>query len=260
MAKVEPIEGHATYVYAVVKGARPPALAGAPSGLAGGAPPRAIRAGRSLWIVAADVPLDRYNEAALERGLRDLDWVSACALAHEGVVEHVARRAPAVPMKLLTIFRSDERAIENVTHARSTLDRAFRRIAGAAEWGVRIFRAPARAGARAPQADAEAAPSGAAFLRRKKAARDAARAEAADAAAAAEAAHTSLRRLARDARVKPPVDGEAGARLLLDAAYLVADARRTRFRAEAARQARRCAASACTLTLTGPWPAYHFIE
>jgi hypothetical protein len=250
----------ATYVYALVKRDRAPALRGAPSGLAGSGLPRAIQAGRSLWIVAADVPLDRYDEAALERGLRDLDWVSACALAHEAVVEHVARRAPVVPMKLFTIFRSDARAVENVTRAHRTLDRAFRRVAGAAEWGVRIFRAPAPGSAGAAQGDGDAEASGAAFLRRKKAARDAARAAAVAAAAAADAAHASLARLARDARVKPPVDGEAGARLMLDAAYLVADARRARFRAEATRQARRCGAAGCTLTLTGPWPAYHFIE
>jgi hypothetical protein len=207
----------------------------------------------------ADVPLEQYGEQALADGLQDLDWVAPRAMAHEAVVEHLARRASVVPMKLFTIFLTDGRAIEDIEAARKTIDSAFRRISGAAEWSVRVFGAGEGAAAQTARKSG-AARSGAAFLRLKKKAKDERRAAAVRAARAVTAAHRALAGVARAARVKPPVDGEAGARLLLDAAYLVADDRRAKFRAEVKRRARECRAAGCNLTLTGPWPAYHFIE
>jgi hypothetical protein len=183
-------------------------------------------------------------------------------MAHEAVVEHLARRASVVPMKLFTIFLSDDRAVGDIEAAGKAIDSAFRRISGAAEWSVRVFGASDGAAA-APLrqgSGGQAQGSGAAFLRLKKKAKDERRAVAVRAARAVTAAHRALARIARASRVKPPVDGEAGARLLLDAAYLVADDRRARFRAEVKRRARECRAAGCNLTLTGPWPAYHFIE
>jgi hypothetical protein len=246
-----------TYVYGVVEGQRAPSLGAAPAGLAGAGRPRALAVKPGRWVVAADVPLERYGEESLARGLRDLDWVGGCALAHEGVVEYLARRGPVVPMKLFTIFHNDERAIDHVARARGTLDRAFRRIADAAEWSVRVFRSETAAGS--PRGAIAAARSGAEFLREKKRERDTARARVVAAASAAETAHRALKKIARGSVVKPPMEGEAGARLIVDAAYLVPNDRRAAFRTEATRQAGRCRRAGCTLTLTGPWPAYHFI-
>lgn len=248
-----------TYVYGLVETPRAPSLAAAPPGLAGAGPARALPVGPGRWVVVADVPLERYGEEPLARGLRDLDWVGACAVAHEAMVEYLARRGSVVPMKLFTIFRSDPRAIGHVARVSRTLDRAFRRIEGAAEWSVRAFRATTASGSPAGKGSEAPPRSGADFLRRKKQARDQARAAAATAAAAAEAAHRALKKIARHSVLKPPVDGEAGARLIVDAAYLVPNTRRAKFRVEAKRQAVRCRAAGCTLTLTGPWPAYHFI-
>jgi hypothetical protein len=249
-----------TYIYGVVQAARAPSLAGVPVGLSGAGRPRALRAGPDRWVVVADVPLEQYGERALAGGLRDLDWVASRAMSHEAVVEHLAKRAPVVPMKLFTIFLTDDRAIDDIEAARKTIDSAFRRISSAAEWSVRVFGAGDGASAVHSARGSSAARSGAAFLRLKKKAKDERRAAAVRAARVVTAAHRALARIARASRVKPPVDGEAGARLLLDAAYLVADNRRARFRAEVKRRARECRAASCNLTLTGPWPAYHFIE
>ena len=258
-----------TYIYGVLQATRAPSLASVPVGLSGAGRPRALRAGRDRWVVVADVPLEQYGEQALADGLQDLDWVASRAMAHEAVVEHLARRASVVPMKLFTIFLTDERAIEDIEAARKTIDRAFRRISGAAEWSVRVFGAgdgavaarAVRGSTRLRQGSGgQALQSGAAFLRLKKKARDERRAAAVRAARIATAAHRALARIARASRIKPAVEGEAGARLLLNAAYLVSDDRRARFRAEAKRRARESRAAGCALTLTGPWPAYHFIE
>jgi hypothetical protein len=48
--------------------------------------------------------------------------------------------------------------------------------------------------------------------------------------------------------------------MLLDAAFLVPEDRAAAFESVVARCAERLADRACEVTLTGPWPPYHFIE
>ena len=77
-------------------------------GLPGAEPPRLLDAGEQLWLVVATAPVAQYGAAPIERRLQDLDWVSRCAMAHEAVVEDAARSGPVVPMKLFTLFSSDD--------------------------------------------------------------------------------------------------------------------------------------------------------
>ena len=86
----------ATYAYCVAAGATPPRLARAPRGLPEMTRPRALAVTPGTWLVVADAPLSRYGAAPIEAGLRDLDWISRCAVAHEAVVEHVARTGVTV--------------------------------------------------------------------------------------------------------------------------------------------------------------------
>src|SRR5438034_760114 len=107
----------ATYVYCVVAAPRAPRRARSPAGLPGAGRVRLLDLDRGLYLVAADVPLARYGEAAIERGLSDLDWVSRAAVAHEAVVESFIDATAVLPMKLFTIFNNDARAIEHVRAA-----------------------------------------------------------------------------------------------------------------------------------------------
>ena len=154
----------AVYLYCVVRAARRPSLARTPAGQSGAGRPEIHPVARALWIVTAAVPLDVYGPSQLEPRLRDLDWVSRAALAHEAVVEHFARRrtATVVPMTLFTMFSSVDKAVGDVASRREAIQQAIRRIAGAEEWGVRVFRQAL------PPASAMAPASGAAFLRARK--------------------------------------------------------------------------------------------
>jgi hypothetical protein len=212
-----------------------------------------------LWVVTSDVPLDTYGPDALERSLRDLDWVARVAVAHEGVVERFARQrtSTTVPMKLFTMFSAPERAIAETRSRSREIASVVRRIAGCEEWGVRVVRRPAAA--RRPVAHARAA-SGAAFLAAKKQTRDAAREAAAVAAAAADEAYDELSRLARESRRRNDVPEGAVSPPVLDAAFLVPGAGRARFKAAAKRFAAMTAAAGLDLTITGPWPAYNFVQ
>lgn len=234
-------------------------MARVPAGLPGAARPTAIAAPGSLWLIAAAVPLDTYGPGNLEQHLPDLDWVGRVALAHESVVEHFARRprVTVIPMKLFTMFTSPERAVEDVAGRRGVISAAMRRIAGAEEWGIRIMRGAA---ALPPAQATRKAASGAAFLAAKKQARDDARSAKLAAAEAAAGAFDQLSRLARDARRRDGAPAAGATPPLLDAAFLVPGSNRQRFKTAAKREADRCAEAGAQLTLSGPWPAYNFVQ
>src|SRR5688572_6586123 len=96
--------GPLTYLYALLRAPRAPLVRGAPPGVPGASPVRALAVVPGLWLLAADAPAADYDEAAIERGLKDMAWVSERALAHEAVVEHFAGRGDLLPMKLFTLF------------------------------------------------------------------------------------------------------------------------------------------------------------
>lgn len=248
----------ATYLYSVTRKATKPAVGRVPPGLPGGTTPKLIPAGRSLWLAVSQVPLDRYGPGPLEASLRDLDWVSQVAVSHEAVVEHFAkaRSAAVVPMKLFTMFSSEERAVAEMQARRGQIDGVLARIAGCEEWGVRVMRSATRAISTAPVPQAR---TGAAFLAARRQERDAARASVEMAARAAATVFDELSPIAKDARQRR--DAPAGTTPpLLDAAFLVPSARRAKFRVAARRAAKACAEAGAEMTLTGPWPAYNFVQ
>ena len=231
-----------------------------PAGLPGATRPLAHRLAGSLWLITADVPLDIYGPQPLEARLRDLEWVSKVAVAHEAAVEHFsrARGAVVIPTKLLTMFSSLEKEIEGVGDGRATIDRAMKHIAGSEEWGIRISRTPAAA---LPQAAKRTGrpTTGRAFLAARRDARDVSANLRLAALAAADAAFNRLGRHARDAKRRERRQEPGANPPVLEAAFLVTAGARARFKAEARRQAAVCAAAGAELTLSGPWPAYNFV-
>ncbi len=254
----------ATYLYCLVRGDREPAVAAAPGGLPDCAPPRALAVEDRLWLVVADAPLPRYSGESIQEKLSDLSWVSDCALAHEAVVEHFADAEAVLPMKLFTLFSSDERALAHVRGSRERLDRVLDRVAGQVEWGVRIHLDEARArevmAERARGGDGRQG-AGTSFLLRKKVEKDASRELIAQLREEMDTVFASLAAVASEAvRREPAASPEAGGRLLLDAAFLIPAARGAELEAAVESCAARLAPQACDVTLTGPWPPYHFIE
>jgi hypothetical protein len=252
----------ATYLYCLVRAEKAPSLTGAPRGLPGAGKPRAIDAGGGLWLVAADAPLDRYGEGPIEKGLQDLTWVSSVAVPHEAVVEHLARAGTVLPMKLFTLFNSDDRAIAHVARQRRRIDRLVERIEGREEWGLRMTlderAAVEKARAEARNVAGRGSP-GAAFLLRKKQEHDAAQELLGNARDRADALFEELSKRSDEARRRPPPPGEIGKRILLDAAFLLRRGKLKAFQAAVRGQAKKLASRGYQLTLTGPWPPYNFV-
>ena len=249
----------ATYTYCVIKAARKPSLTGVPPGLPSGTPPQLLQCAPAMWLVASQVPLDVYGPGKLEPALGDMDWVGRIAIAHEAVVEFFAARTgvTVVPMKLFTMFSTPERALADISGRRTSIDAAMKRIAGAEEWGIRVLRSsPALPPTSAP----DTVQSGAAFLAAKKQKRDEAQQARLAAAEAAIGAFQRLAAIAKDARRREDAAPAGATPPLLDAAFLVAASKRDKFTSAARREADACARAGAQLTISGPWPAYNFIQ
>lgn len=250
-----------TWLYCAVRAAKRPALRGRITGVPGAGPVRFLDAGEGLWLAVADVPRNAWTAERIEAKLHDIDWLGGIALGHESVVERFTAADALLPAKLFTLFHDDASALAHVARERRTIDRSLDRVAERVELGVRIALDEERL---LRKADAEArrkakGATGAGFLLRKRAAHVAARAGGEEARARVDALHRKLSAKAVDAVQKEiAASGAGGARLLLDAAYLVETRRAEGFRREAKRLAKDAAREGLALALTGPWPPYHF--
>src|SRR5687767_3169550 len=76
-----------------------------PEGLAGveDAPVQVIEHA-GMAAVVSEVPLADYDDDALREHLEDIRWVERTARAHQAVLEAVMADAPAVPVRLCTIY------------------------------------------------------------------------------------------------------------------------------------------------------------
>ncbi len=250
------------YLYGVVQSSVAPRMPKAARPLPRMSPPRALDAGKGVWLVASDADPDAYAAPAIEAGLRDLAWVSACAAAHEGVVEAVSRGGTVVPTKLFTLFVSEERALAHIAKARAEIERTFVRIAGCEEWGVRVLFDSVRAAKMAAervQKETRGMSAGAGFLLRKKRTSEAEHEALGRAREEADELFDVLGALARDARRRPPVQDAVRARVLLDAVLLVPQGKANRLDRTIQKASARLVSAGFDVVVSGPWPAYHFV-
>lgn len=250
----------ATYVYCVLDHRVRPRVHAALKGLPYGGRVRLLPVTASRSLVVSDIPLARYGEAPLKKGLADLGWVSRVALAHERVVEAFLSADAVLPMKLFTMFASDERAAAHFTASAAALDALARRVARRDEWGIRVALGKPATG-RPSRAKTVRPKTGAAYLQHKKAVKDEATRRVEQARAVAADLFRSLAAHASEARKRSTSElPVTGAPLVLDAALLVPRSASARFKAAAARQARTLSSEGYSVALSGPWPPYSFMR
>jgi hypothetical protein len=240
-------------VYCIAQGEAPPRFRRV-RGLPDAGPPRTVPLGRSRWLVIANVPRSRFDEAALERGLKDLDWVGACAMAHDALVMEAMKSGPVVPMRLFTIFEDDERARDQALAAARQIGRTLRRVAGRAEYGVRVAGRPTAgdAGGTAQRL------TGRSFLEQKRRQLEARRRGVTVAPAERQRVLDRLARFADEVRERPIPEGAS--RVWLDGAFLVPLGMAAAFRREVRRLETELRRGGHEIVLTGPWPPYSFLE
>jgi hypothetical protein len=223
-----------------------------------------LREGHLAVLVSA-VPLDEYGEAALPEHLNDLDWLGRVARAHQGV-QSAARHI--VPLRLCTLYQDEESARQMLREQAPRLTEALERLRDRSEWGVKLFVDTTAMAAAAQPEEATATPAnggsaGLAYLARRRRERDDSEQLRQTAVRCAQDCHQRLSALADDARQNRPQAPELHGRretMVLNGAYLVADAGARDFAEEVSRLADRYEPVGATLELTGPWPAYNFVE
>jgi Gas vesicle synthesis protein GvpL/GvpF len=256
-----------TYVYGIVAAPRRPAVPRAARGLAGAGPVRLLSFNEAAhrnrlrsWVIVADVPLSRYDESGINSRLSDLDWVARAAMAHEGVVEAFLKAPAVLPMKLFTIFTADERALEDLETRRPQIESTLKRVANHDEWGVRIVLNSVPAGAQTPRRS-QPKSGGASYLERKRNQRRAAVELVTRSREVVDEVFEGLAAIGGQARRRPAGEMPASnGALLIDAVFLVPRSRSKKFQAKARREAARLRSQGYELTLTGPWPAYSFMD
>jgi hypothetical protein len=230
-----------------------------PAGLPNVGPVRLLDVGGGLYLVAADASREHYAEETIDAGLRDLDWVAERALAHESVVEHFLPHGDVLPFKLFTLFDSDSRAVQDLAARRPHIDAELARLSGCNEWEVRIAVAGGRSATPPVSGAVQDTPlTGTAFLERQ---RDRLRRRGqhlANARAAAEAALDELAEAARD-RCRKNRPTQVAGEFPLECAFLLGAAELAAFKARVDAVGGRLGAAGLEVTLSGPWPPYHFV-
>lgn len=254
----------ALWVYALTRGPLPDSWSDRPTGV-GGTAVEAVEAAGLVALVGRVDP-GEYGAEALHRNLSDLPWLEATARAHHEVTAAAWRHGPVVPVRLATVYRTEEAIRAVLTDRRTELCEVLEQITGRAEWGVKGYatRTSAEglhAAARPTDAGrpANAPGAGADYLRRRRASLAAAEAAQDAAARSAAAVHAELTRYAESARRHRPQERALSGVsdwMALNGAYLVATTREEEFH-DVVREL-RTRHPALRLDLTGPWPPYSF--
>jgi hypothetical protein len=247
----------AWYVYGVVSSETE--LTGALQGVDPAHPATMVSEG-ALAAVASRVPLEEFDEAQLREHLGDMAWVEKTARAHDAVLERVREQTTVIPMRMCTIYRTDGGVREMLRREAEPLLEAIEHLRGTAEWGVKAFIDPEPSAATPDPA--AGAPSGAAYMQRKRTERER-RARALEAAdEAAVRIHERLSSLAGDAQVlalqRPEASGHRGA-MIFNGAYLVAEEDAGVFHDAVRALQVELEPEGFELEPTGPWPAYNFV-
>ncbi|MGH2859335.1 MAG: GvpL/GvpF family gas vesicle protein [Solirubrobacteraceae bacterium] len=202
------------------------------------------------------VALAEYDEERLREHLADLGWVEATARAHQEVLGRIQEHATVIPMRMCTVYKTEDGVREMLSRESEPLRDAIDRLDGRAEWAVKVF---ARS---VPAASTPGDASGAAYMERLRT--EAVQREHSRTAADEEATrlHERLSALAGDARIiplqRPEVSGHGG-EMILNGVYLVADDDALAFGEQVAALRSELKGDGYELALTGPWPAYNFV-
>ena len=257
------------YVYCVVPATF--VLSDAPHGI-DRAPVRSIVRGDIAALVTA-VDAELYSGDAPAERMGDPEWLTPRAVAHDAVITWAADRDAVVPFSMWVMF-SDEQSVSTMLHDRHDEFREMLdRVGGARELCVRISADQTALANAAERMDdrlgdlerqADVASPGQAYLLRRKLAELRKSATRDVASRIAGHAHTVLSDRSRESVARDSVahdrsvSNEPG--VLLDAAYLVDNARYDSFRSALTELMATYGPAGLSFEFTGPWPPYHFVR
>lgn len=263
------------YIYGVARAATGGAPEVAIEGVLPGAPVEIVGVG-GLAAIVSRVPVTAFASAA-SKGIDDPEWVTERVVAHHRVLDAFARRGALAPMKFGSVRRSLGDVIQLFADSGPLFERALDRVEGAREWGVKLYgdaeaHAAYSAATASPasalgalRAELEGASPGKAFFIRRRL-RETMEAEARSGLhAQAVRVHGALGGQAREAALVRGAQKEICAKgrvasPVLNAAYLVEAGAEALFLRTVDEMRGALPPDCFTLTLTGPWPPYNFVD
>jgi len=222
-----------------------------------------------LAAVVSRVPRSEFGAEPLRDNLNDLGWLERTARAHEAVLEATLARSTLVPLRMCTLYESEDGVRRMLADRQDALLAALDGLDGRYEWAVkvivdrdRLMDAARRVVAPDDPAGAANRGEGGAYLLKRRT--DRAVREAADAVRAdiAESVHARLQDWAIDAVTRPPQNRELSGHegdMALNGAYLVERERTDDLRALIAELEEHHRQFGVRIDLSGPWPPYNFV-
>jgi hypothetical protein len=199
------------------------------------------------WVCEVD---QTGFSAALERNMENLEWLALHGVRHQQAVAEVTAQTVIIPARFGTIFSGEPALVKDVQSRKAALSTVFTRVAGADEWGVKVF-----AENSAPAAPVTQARSGKEYLQ-QKAERIKKRPERNDQELGELA--TALGKIATDSAPSGKVSG-AQPSLLWQATFLVPRAKRKLWDEALKKFVERWEGQR-RIEVNGPWPPYSFVS
>lgn len=249
------------YVYGITAAATDATIEGARIEGLDGAAVHALAEGRFVAAVSAVSESD-YGAEALNERIRDLEWLTPRASAHQAVNARLLELTGTVlPLAFATLYRDEARVREMLREDVAERRARLEALAGRAEWVVTVT----REGETALAADelraldeeiARATPGKAFLLERRRTGVASAASERADADAARRALDV-LTEVSERAYREPVAHGGADL-VALRVSLLAPRAGSDEVEAAIARLRDELAGAGYRVRSTGPWPAYRF--
>lgn len=266
--KREPETGELLWAYCVLSAQGPH-----PSHLPGVDPAGSVEPVEAAGLTAlvSRVPRAEFGEDPLRRNLNDLSWLERVARAHESVLEQTLEEATIVPLRLCTLYESEETVRQMLEREADSLRGALQQLAGRQEWSVKLLVDPDKlaeeARARSDQAEAlqhelEGRSGGGEYMLRRRLERHTREVAHSVARELADQVHARVAERALDSVVRSPQNRELSGHegeMVLNAAYLVETERTGELRDLVAELEAEQAALGARLELSGPWPPYNFV-
>lgn len=198
--------------------------------------------------------ISRVNRAEysdqLQQNMENLEWLASASVAHHRVVGEIAKLAEILPARFGTVFLNEQSLLDDVKRRNKSLAKAFDRISGTEEWGVKVFaNAP-------PPSPAVIAKSGKDYLLKKSAALEARKERKPD--PELDAFAKALGQVALDEVHGGKFSG-AQRDLQFQASYLIPRKQREKFHAVLKQYANKWH-DAHRIECAGPWPPYSFVS
>jgi hypothetical protein len=236
----------ALYLYGISMDSRGKRIRIASGGIDGIHNVQALPCGDFLCWVSG---VDRHGFAdAINQNMENLEWLALHGVRHQQVVAEIAEGTTMIPARFGTIFSGEQTLFKDVNSRKSALEKVFKRISGADEWGVKVFAEQAPA-----PAVAASVSSGKDYLQQK-----AARMQRRPETSGLQDFAAALEKIATDSAPTGKVSG-GQASLLWQATFLVPRAKRKQWDQALGEFVKKWSGSR-RIEVNGPWPPYSFVS